>query len=101
MALDKTRGKEEEFFIKMEAEKLRKTRAKLDEKRQEAAKESKTPHWMKCPKCGHDLEEKSHGSVMIDQCKKCKGIWLDAGELELIVEGGADAGFFGKLFGKK
>ena len=42
---------------------------------------------MKCPNC---LEEsfitKKYESVEIDLCKKCQGIWLDNGELKLIVE---------------
>ena len=39
---------------------------------------------MKCPKCGGDLAERDMGGVKIDQCSDCKGVWLDAGELELV-----------------
>ena len=36
---------------------------------------------MKCPRCGHDFEELQHGSIMIDRCTHCRGVWLDPGEL--------------------
>ena len=35
----------------------------------------------KCPKCGTDLKLKVIGSIEIDECESCKGIWLDKGEL--------------------
>ncbi len=46
---------------------------------------SKTPY--RCPRCGGNLEEKDYdrgGLVKIDQCLRCQGIWLDAGEMEKI-----------------
>ncbi len=75
---------EEERFIHMkEAEK----RAELLKQREAAAKEqAKKAHWMKCPKCGNDMAEKELDNVMIDQCTSCKGIYFDAGELELIMQ---------------
>ena len=97
MAMDKPSDKEGEFFIKMEAERLKKLRHKLNTQRAEAEK-NKCDSWMKCPKCGGDLEETKFHEVMIDKCKKCSGIWLDAGELEILTEAGS--GFFKKLFKK-
>jgi Zn-finger nucleic acid-binding protein len=42
-------------------------------------------HWMKCPKCGSDLEEIDVSSgLMVDDCTLCRGIFLDYGELENI-----------------
>ncbi|QUW22159.1 zf-TFIIB domain-containing protein [Sporosarcina sp. Marseille-Q4063] len=41
---------------------------------------------MKCPKCVEvELQEIKKESVFIDVCPTCKGIWLDRGELEMIV----------------
>ena len=37
-----------------------------------------------CPKCGHDLEERTLDEAKIDVCTKCAGIWLDKGELEIL-----------------
>ena len=44
---------------------------------------------MKCPKCGSDLKEINFQKVFIDKCDDCKGIWLDAGELDLLIKGQA------------
>ena len=102
MALDKPSDQEDEFFIKMEKERLKKLRAELDKKRETDSKDKrKNTHWMKCPKCGTDLDEIDYQKVKIDRCGECKGIWLDAGELELLVEGEAKVtkGLLNKLFG--
>jgi uncharacterized protein len=42
-------------------------------------------HWMHCPKCGQELITENYGPVEIDLCPSCRGIWLDANELETIV----------------
>lgn len=39
-------------------------------------------HHMKCPKCGHDLEEEELLGIKLDRCSYCEGIFLDAGELD-------------------
>ncbi len=43
-------------------------------------------HWMHCPKCGTDLDVEKYGKVEIDVCPVCKGLWLDANELDTIIE---------------
>lgn len=40
----------------------------------------------KCPLDGADYYEHPFGSVMIDICPKCDGVWLDKGELAKIRE---------------
>lgn len=72
---------EDEFFAKQDAELIKEMRAKLDSERQ--AQERKA-HYMKCPKCGADLKEEEHGKVKVDVCPECKGMWLDAGEMDLM-----------------
>lgn len=37
-------------------------------------------HSLKCPKCGHGMEEVTHEGVTIDRCSHCKGMWFDADE---------------------
>jgi len=94
--------KEQEYFLKLEAERIKKMRSELDEQRAVEAKEKKKEtHWMKCPKCGSDLEEINYQNVMIDRCADCQGIWLDHGELELLAKGEAQftKGLLGKIFG--
>jgi uncharacterized protein len=42
----------------------------------------KKQHFMKCPKCGHDMAEQTLGDIKIDRCTFCEGVFFDAGELE-------------------
>ena len=39
-----------------------------------------------CPRDGATLVEVNKSGVMIDVCPECKGIWLDRGELEKILQ---------------
>jgi Zn-finger nucleic acid-binding protein len=41
---------------------------------------------MKCPICNIDLLMADKQGIEIDYCPKCRGIWLDRGELEKIIE---------------
>ena len=102
MTQNKPSDKEDEYFIKLDAQKIAKMRDDLDKKREQDAKhQRKEAHWMKCPKCGSDLQENNYQNVMIDICSECKGIWLDHGELELLVHGQTKVtkGFLNRLFG--
>ena len=72
---------EDEYFLKQDAELVKNMRAKLDAERKATERKS---HFMKCPKCGADLTEVSREHVAVDVCGECGGIWLDAGELELL-----------------
>lgn len=41
---------------------------------------------MKCPIDGSDLVIADRSGVEIDYCPKCRGVWLDRGELDKIIE---------------
>ena len=42
---------------------------------------------MKCPVCGTvDLLMSERSGVEIDYCPQCRGVWLDRGELDKIIE---------------
>ena len=42
---------------------------------------------MQCPVCaGVDLMMSDRNGVEIDYCPKCRGVWLDRGELDKIIE---------------
>ncbi|WP_224981977.1 TFIIB-type zinc ribbon-containing protein [Geomonas agri] len=42
---------------------------------------------MKCPICtGIDLKIAERQGVEIDYCPECRGVWLDRGELDKIIE---------------
>ena len=48
---------------------------------------------MKCPACSVDLVMADRQGVEIDYCPKCRGVWLDRGELDKIIERSANAGY--------
>ncbi len=41
---------------------------------------------MLCPLCNVDLLISDKQGIEVDYCPKCRGIWLDRGELEKIIE---------------
>lgn len=41
---------------------------------------------MKCPVDGTELLMTERQGVEIDYCPKCRGVWLDRGELDKIIE---------------
>jgi uncharacterized protein len=41
---------------------------------------------MQCPSCGGELIELDRSGVRIDACRNCRGVWLDRGELDRILE---------------
>jgi Zn-finger nucleic acid-binding protein len=41
---------------------------------------------MKCPTDGSDLVMSERQGIEIDYCPKCRGVWLDRGELDKIIE---------------
>ncbi|MGE0454297.1 MAG: zf-TFIIB domain-containing protein [Vicinamibacteria bacterium] len=84
------RRNEEEWFRRNERELLEKARKDREKREAERAageqveqrKRLKDLHFMKCPKCGHDMKEETLDGVAIDRCSFCEGIYFDAGEIE-------------------
>jgi uncharacterized protein len=46
---------------------------------------------MLCPACKTDLVMTERQNIEIDYCPKCRGVWLDRGELDKIIERSAVA----------
>lgn len=93
MSPEKPSRNEEEYFARLEAERLKKMR---EEAAQTAQAEARKQHYMKCPKCGADLTHEEYSGVEVDRCHACGGVWFDAGEVEQVLaqqEAGA-----GRLF---
>ncbi|GBD40788.1 hypothetical protein HRbin39_00157 [bacterium HR39] len=42
-----------------------------------------------CPNCAEGMREVERHGVRIDVCPKCRGVWLDRGELEKLLEAAA------------
>ena len=77
--------KEHEYIIRKEYEKLKQLEeAKHRKLAAEEIKRLKELHHMRCPKCGMELIEINYKGIEVDKCSECEGIWLDAGELEVV-----------------
>lgn len=95
--VDKPSKAEDEYFARQELERRKKWAQEQSAKKSVEEKEhAKQAHWMKCPKCGMDLQEIEFHGVKVDQCASCGGIFLDAGELEQIEK--HDAGVMSRVF---
>jgi Zn-finger nucleic acid-binding protein len=81
MTTDKPSRNEDEYFVKQDAELLRKQRAQADAAAVDSERKS---HYMKCPKDGFDLASSLYHGVQIETCPHCGGMWLDAGEVEAV-----------------
>jgi acetyl-CoA carboxylase beta subunit len=87
---ESNRTREDEWFRQHERkllEEARKAREKREAERREQEtaeqrRQLKDLHWMKCPKCGHDLKVETIEGVEIDRCSHCEGFFVDAGEME-------------------
>jgi uncharacterized protein len=87
---DRSRKREDDWFVHNERKLLedaRKGREKREAERraretQEEQARLKKAHWMKCPKCGHDLKPETLEGIEIDRCTFCEGFFVDAGELD-------------------
>ena len=92
--------KEEEYFLRKEAEKLQALAEKRRRETEEAEKTRlKELHYMRCPKCGMELSEIEFREVKIDKCMSCGGVWLDDGELEQIAADEPEDGLLKRFSG--
>ena len=73
---------EDEYFARRDAEWIKQRRAELDKQEAAAARASGAP---KCPRCSGPLTEREFQNVKLDVCDRCKGVWFDAGELEMVL----------------
>ena len=95
--VDKPSKAEDEYFARQELERRKKWAKEQSAKMAAEEKERlKQTHWMKCPKCGMDLQEIELHGVKVDQCAHCGGIFLDAGELDQLGKHGE--GVMGRVF---
>lgn len=89
---DKPSNTEDDYFAREDIEKKRKLAMEQADATAQAERERlKQLHHMHCPKCGMTLQTVKQGTVEIDSCFNCGGIWLDAGELETLVSRGKDS----------
>ena len=48
---------------------------------------------MTCPKCQGQMRTYERNGIQVDQCTECRGLFLDRGELEHLVQ--AESSFYG------
>jgi len=100
---------EDEWFARNEAELIRQARREHEARAEQLklsqqegeAKRLKDLHYMKCPKCGHDMSTRMIQQVEVDECGTCNGVFFDQGELdEVLLKHAAERrGFFRRLKG--
>ena len=105
--VEQERGREDDWFLKNERQLLEAAKVAREKREQErAAREQaderqrlKDLHFMRCPKCGHEMKEERQGAIAVDRCTFCEGVFFDAGELEQLLARRDDEakGFFRKL----
>lgn len=89
----KPTSKEDEYFAREEAIKLRKLAARQTQEMADDEKQKlKELHWMHCPKCGMKMNTININQVEIDKCFHCGGLYFDDGELEKVT--GRESNFF-------
>lgn len=105
MTTDKPSRNEDEYFAKLEMERLERKRLETQKRSEDQERQS---HYMRCPKCGGHLKTEDFHKIQIDRCSDCSGVWLDAGEIDAVVDletrgfmGRALGDFMGSLKGKK
>jgi len=87
--ISKPSNPEEEYFLREEVEKKRQLAFRQAQAIEAQQKEElRKLHHMRCPKCGMELQTVEKGHVPVDACFNCGGIWLDAGELETLLQAG-------------
>jgi hypothetical protein len=87
---EQDRKREDDWFRQNERQMLeaaKKAREKREQERtaqeaEETRRRLKEAHFMKCPKCGHDMKPENLEAIEIDRCSFCEGVYFDAGELD-------------------
>ena len=105
--MDDAHRREDEWFLAHERQLLEDARIERARRERERAaltaeaerKRLREEHFMRCPKCGHEMKEETLEEVSVDRCTHCEGIFFDAGELEQILSqhDAQRRGFFRKL----
>lgn len=86
---------EEEYFAKLEAERIERKRAEQAKLDESAERKS---HYMRCPKCGGHLATEEFHRIQVDRCPDCHGVWFDGGEIEAVLQA-SDRGFLTRTLG--
>ena len=73
----KQQAEENRYFAEEDRRKLEKLRSQS---------EAEGVRLGACPRDGSPLTQREHHGVAVDDCPRCGGLWLDKGELEILLE---------------
>lgn len=96
---------EEDYFRKLDEEAKAKLKARLDAEQAVADRVARRElHFLKCGKCGADMQSQVFRGIQIEVCVECGAVLLDPGELQTLA--GADStavfsSFFTMFGGRK
>ena len=86
--------REEEYFFQLNKELIEQNRMELDQQRHEQERRERgKAHWLKCPKCGSNLREKTLLGLTGDLCESCGGVFFDRAELNRLALTHTETGF--------
>jgi hypothetical protein len=88
--VEEDRRREDDWLRENEEKLLEEARLAREKREQQRAEleeagerqRLKDLHFMKRPKCGHDLVEENMLGIAVDRCGFCEGIFLDPRELD-------------------
>jgi len=107
---DERAKRENAWFLQNEKELIARAKKERDAREKERAEKEgaeererlKALHFLKCPRCGHDMKVENLDGVEIDRCTHCEGVFFEAGELEQLLvarQKNEKPGFLKKLLG--
>lgn len=94
---------EDQWFNENEEKLIRAAKDRHQREKEERKKQNddelKKLHWLKCLKCGHDMNQVNIKSIEVDKCSNCEGVFFDPGELDelMLIENHKKKSFFQKL----
>ncbi|RYZ57045.1 MAG: hypothetical protein EOP07_10980 [Proteobacteria bacterium] len=68
---------EKAYFFKVDQELIK---ALHEQEEHRLENQNQELHFMKCPKCGHDLKHTKVASMIVDRCTSCEGVFFDKDE---------------------
>lgn len=84
--MNKGKNLEADYFLKENASTKHKFQHDQGKRNKKAHDEQlKALHYMKCPKCGHDLETKRMSYIDVDQCSSCGVIVLEPENIDRFI----------------
>ncbi|OFZ54094.1 MAG: hypothetical protein A2428_13215 [Bdellovibrionales bacterium RIFOXYC1_FULL_54_43] len=88
---------EEAYFERENRELIERRRREIESRQR---REIRPPNWMRCPKCGYEMQTVDFSGISVERCPSCLGIYLDHNELEGILRSKRSNGFFQRILKK-